>query len=142
MKRLSVAEWLVKMSDPQTLHESATQVRIAQQEAYSKTKKGAKEAAAKKDKRRISRAPLVLFHANKRRAGKIQRTPPWADLDAMRAIYDEAARLTRETGKPYHVDHVVPLQGKKVSGLHVPANLQILPASENIRKRNHFEVEV
>jgi hypothetical protein len=87
------------------------------------------------------RPALVRFHANKRRAAKLKRTPSWADLEAMRGIYAEAARLTRDTGIPHAVDHIYPLQGKLVSGLHVSGNLQILTASENSRKRNHFEVE-
>jgi hypothetical protein len=89
----------------------------------------------------MPRPALLRFHANKRRAAKLKRTPPWADLEAMRAIYQEAQRLTSETGIPHHVDHDVPLQGKLVSGLHVPNNLQILTGSENSKKRNRFEVE-
>lgn len=89
----------------------------------------------------MERLALLRFHANKRRAAKIQRTPAWADLDAMRDMYDRAHALTEETGAEYHVDHIYPLQGKLVSGLHVHNNLQILTASENSKKRNHFEVE-
>lgn len=89
--------------------------------------------------RREARRALVLFHANKRRAAKLNRTPPWSDLDAMRAIYEQARRLTVETGIQHHVDHVIPLQGKRVSGLHVPGNLQILTGSENSKKRNRYE---
>lgn len=84
---------------------------------------------------------LSVFHTNKRRAARLQRTPAWGDLDAMRAIYNKAAALTRSTGVPHTVDHVIPLQGKLVSGLHVHNNLQILTGSENSKKRNHFEVE-
>lgn len=72
-------------------------------------------------------------------ARKSGQVPPWADRDAMRRIYDEAARLTEETGVQHHVDHIVPLKGEVVSGLHVVENLQILTATENIGKSNRFE---
>jgi hypothetical protein len=66
-----------------------------------------------------------------------QRCPKWLtdkQWHEMDAFYREAARLTRETGTMYHVDHVIPLQGKTVSGLHVPWNLQVITAGENFRK--------
>lgn len=76
----------------------------------------------------------------KRRSGKLQRTPAWADLKAIQAFYVEARRLTQVTGIVHHVDHIIPLQGKNVSGLHVETNLQILTAAENLKKTNRFEV--
>ena len=80
--------------------------------------------------------------SGKRRAAKINRTPSWADMDAIRAVYLEARRLTRETGIAHHVDHIVPLQGKRVCGLHVHHNLQILTGPENCKKNNRFEVDL
>lgn len=75
----------------------------------------------------------------KRRADKLQRTPAWLtgeQLIAMRKLYSQAEWLTRITGVKWHVDHIVPLKGKNVSGLHIPDNLQVLPARENLKKSN------
>jgi hypothetical protein len=74
----------------------------------------------------------------KRRVAKMRRTPPWADLEMIRLVYREAAERSAEEGVEYHVDHVVPLQGEVVSGLHVHTNLQILPAVVNMKKGNRF----
>lgn len=81
------------------------------------------------------------FHASSaRRAEAIaQRTPKWADQEAIRAVYERASQLTAETGIPHHVDHEIPLQGRLVSGLHVAANLRPLPARDNVLKSNTFE---
>jgi len=76
----------------------------------------------------------------KRRAAKLQRTPLWLTLEHHKQIgqfYWEAAEVSKLVGEFYHVDHIVPLQGKTVSGLHVPWNLQILHAKENLSKGNN-----
>jgi hypothetical protein len=78
-----------------------------------------------------------------RRAAKLQRTPRWLtenDLWMIGQAYELAALRTKMFGFVWHVDHKIPLQGKNVSGLHVPSNLQVIPASENIRKSNRYEV--
>ena len=72
----------------------------------------------------------------------MQRTPKWLsdfDLLKMQCYYQLAAMYSKESGQQWHVDHIVPLQGKTVSGLHVPWNLQVIPADENIRKSNKHE---
>lgn len=139
-----VKRWLRALREQRAQAEADAQIAaesLAQQTLLA-AMSGAFAGAPEPEERapRMERTALVRYHANKRRAAKLQRTPPWADLDAMRAVYAEANRLTQETGIPHHVDHIVPLQGRLVSGLHVHNNLQILTGSENSKKRNHFEV--
>lgn len=65
----------------------------------------------------------------KRTAAKLLRTPPWADLDAIRAFYEACP-------EGLVVDHYYPLQGERISGLHVLENLRHIPSKENSAKRN------
>lgn len=73
------------------------------------------------------------------RAKIIQRTPAWADWTEIQKFYNEARKLTRQTGIEHQVDHIVPLNGKNVSGLHVHYNLQVITKDENLKKRNYFD---
>lgn len=66
------------------------------------------------------------------RAAKKERTVSWADKDKLHAIY-----LNKPKGMA--VDHILPLQGEKISGLHVPENLQYLTREENSTKSNSFD---
>jgi hypothetical protein len=79
----------------------------------------------------------------KRQAAKIQRTPAWlTDVDnwMIEEAYELAVLRTKVTGILWEVDHVLPLQGKSVSGLHTPHNLQVIPMAQNRSKLNKFEV--
>ena len=70
----------------------------------------------------------------RRRAGKIQATPSWADVGRINNIYREATYLR------LHVDHVIPLKHPLVCGLHVPDNLQLLTPHENATKYNKVDL--
>jgi hypothetical protein len=61
-----------------------------------------------------------------------ERTPPWADMKKIAEIYGKCP-------EGHHVDHIIPLRGAIVSGLHVPDNLQYLPARENLRKNRRYD---
>jgi hypothetical protein len=77
----------------------------------------------------------------KRRAAIILRTPIWFTNDDQWMVEEayELARLRTQIFKfDWHVDHIVPLQGKLVSGLHLPHNLQVIPGLENLQKSNCF----
>lgn len=83
------------------------------------------------------------FSANKR-ARKLSATPPWltgAQLAHIKRTYKLAHLMEDITGIKYHVDHIVPLKGKDVCGLHVPWNLQVIPAKDNLTKSNKHEVD-
>ena len=75
----------------------------------------------------------VRLKAANERAARLQRSPQWADKEAIKDFY-----LNCPEG--HHVDHIVPLRGKEVSGLHVIENLQYLPAKENMSKGNRYSV--
>ena len=69
----------------------------------------------------------------KRRASKLERTVAWSDTERIKQFYEDCP-------DGYHVDHIVPLQGERVSGLHTIDNLQYLLASKNMSKSNKFNV--
>ena len=77
----------------------------------------------------------------KRRAAKLERTVSWGCKESIDYIYNQSAALTKLLGIEFQVDHIYPMQGELVSGLHVEGNLQIIPATLNQRKSNKFKVQ-
>lgn len=105
-------------------YEKNKEHHLAQKKAYRQANKGKINALVTKRKSRIK-----------------ERTPAWSDFDKIKAYYEVCAFFNDVNGYiKYHVDHVIPLQGNLVSGLHVQNNLQIIPWLDNIRKKNKFEV--
>jgi hypothetical protein len=73
-----------------------------------------------------------------------QARPAWVDPEFADLVFSEAYRLAEcrkeITGFDWHVDHIIPLKSKLVSGLHVPTNIQVIPAAMNLRKGDRFVV--
>ena len=122
----------------------------AKKKAYYEANKEKKKAyyEANKEKRKVydkayyeaNRAKYIeraRFRANL--LNKLQR-PSWYNFKLVNKIYNKCRKLNKIAGFiKYHVDHIVPLQGENVSGLHVQDNLQIILAGVNLSKGNKFE---
>ena len=105
-------------------------------EIYRNSEKGSKKILETERKYRQNNKGKINAKNNKRRASKLQATPKWANLEKIQVLYERATWLKSLTGLTYHVDHIIPLNGKNVCGLHVWANLQILEGSINCSKGN------
>jgi len=77
----------------------------------------------------------------KRRAALLNATPLWVDYEEILKVYSLCEDIICVTGEIHQVDHIIPLQGKTVCGLHVPWNLQILTIYENISKKNKLLID-
>lgn len=129
-----------KIAETQRIYYESNREAILKRNKLYQQKDVAK-ASARKSKKAYKQAnpEKVTAMTAKRRSQKMQATPKWmakTDFAAIEEWYKLAKELRWLSEEPLHVDHIVPLQGKDVCGLHVPWNLQILPASENIRKGN------
>ena len=93
--------------------------------------------SARNSRWKAANRPAVNAAEARRRAAKLSAAPSWADLTLMADIY-RYARIMREAGVDCDVDHIVPLQGQLVCGLHTHDNLTVILASENRSKGNRF----
>jgi 5-methylcytosine-specific restriction endonuclease McrA len=77
----------------------------------------------------------------KRRAQKRDATPIWLTEDMLKEIeyiYFLASDVGILTGEEYHVDHIIPINGDGICGMHVPWNLQVISKDDNLRKSNKW----
>jgi hypothetical protein len=134
-QRARVAKW--RERNLETVR-AANKEQAAKKRAENPEKiKAAKKAYAQRKKDVINAAVA------RRKAAKLKRTPKWLtkfDKLKIQCVYSIAAMLTRVNNELWHVDHIIPLQGDLVSGLHVPSNLQVMRGVENVRKHKKFEV--
>ena len=110
--------------------------------AYRSTPEGLERERSNKRAWKKANKGSVNSDTAKRHAAKLQRTPKWLTADdhaQIKAVYEQAQRLTECLGVEFQVDHIHPLQGKNVSGLHAPWNLQVITATANRQKGNRFD---
>ncbi len=122
----------------------------AKREYYEKNRAAVIEKAANRspEERRAARnrhkernPDLYKELVSLRRRRFRQATPKWLtpeDKLEIRLKYRLAIEMTRQTGVRYAVDHIVPLLGETVSGLHVPWNLEVITQEENLKKSNRL----
>lgn len=87
----------------------------------------------------VNNRAKVNSYNSYRRALELQATPKWLTASHKLHIecrYSLATMFSNNTGEQHHVDHIIPLNGKTVCGLHVPWNLQVITAKENLSKSN------
>lgn len=130
--------WRQRMLNPDSRERHRQKTRNWRAANLEKSREFARKSA---DKQRLLYPEKTNAHARKAQTARMKRYPAWADDEKIQAVYAAAKVMTKMMDEPFHVDHVLPLQGKKVSGLHVHQNLQILPARENHQKHAKFEPE-
>jgi hypothetical protein len=74
------------------------------------------------------------------RAKKLNATPTWANKKYIKLWYELAIMEEKRTGRKVHVDHIIPIRGKLVCGVHCEDNMQLLFAEDNCSKSNAFEI--
>ena len=100
----------------------------------------ARDAAMRWNEKHPEEAAAIAAAAVRRRqVQKKNACPPWADQSAILAIYKKCRQAAKDTGIAHHVDHIIPLQGRYVRGLHIAENLQILTSYENRHKSARYE---
>ena len=117
--------------------------RLTQWGIKNKEKRLAIDATRRRNKyaSSVEYKARVINTVAQRRARKLNATPSWLseeDKKQIERIYKVCSKVSEKTNRPHDVDHIVPLQGENVCGLHVPWNLQILPASMNRSKNNAY----
>ena len=117
-------------------HAANPEKAAAQQKKYRDT--NPEKRAESQKKYSAANPEKINALAAKRRAKLLSATVPWSDIMKIYDFYVDASELTRRTGIPHQVDHVIPLNHPLVCGLHTELNLQILTAEENLKKSNKF----
>jgi len=135
-----------KLKNPESGPQYWAKYRMANREkraAYFRKRMAEKRehCFAVADKSRRANLHKDAAKTARKKAAKLLATPAWADRHKIEEFYKKARQATLETGIPHEVDHILPLKGEAICGLHVHNNLQILTKSENSRKKNHLMID-
>ena len=112
------------------------QIRVRAKEWREKNTEQARDNVSKWHKENPEKSSS---YKAKYRYSRMNATPAWVtkeQLKDMAKLHEFCRELEQLIPEKYHVDHIIPLQGKNICGLNVPWNLQILEAKANIRKGN------
>lgn len=121
------------------------EVNAVRRQAYAESPEAGRQASndwyhANKHRLDVRAARVEACAVRRRKLD--QATPCWANKAAMLAVYEQAQLLNDETGIEHHVDHIYPINSDEVCGLHCEDNLQILTATENVRKSNNLVEDI
>lgn len=136
------ANWRKKNADKSRALQQAYRSKNRDKCAESDRRWREKNPSRAKEVSRLSRQKhksRVYARAALRRAAKLRATPPWLSDEhkaQMREAYDLAVLASEALGEPFHVDHIRPLRAKNSCGLHVPWNLRVIRAIDNLTKGN------
>lgn len=140
-----------KLSDQSYAKRNAEKIAVGRRKRYLKNYE--KERKQQQEYARNNKDLLRVHHkkyrknnkgkvnaaTRKRQADKLNATPVWANLEQIKRIYTACALVSKRTGVEHHVDHIIPLRGENVCGLHVENNLAIIPAKMNLEKGNKYD---
>lgn len=134
-RREYMRAWRARNPEKDKIYGATESAKAARRKRYATKPEIQKRAGYKYRAKYPDREAARRNRYNAERKAGLRRRPAWADKDEIKAIYAVAAAW-RKAGLDAEVDHIVPLTSKYVSGFHAGANLTILLAAQNNRKRN------